>query len=84
MNQCCLARGPEYPVFLVRHQFPNGEMGFCLFFSDENVRIFLNKEDAQLVHRFLNNDPDDVLDCFEEDQVQEILEDAEHKVIERQ
>ena len=73
VNQCNISWGPTYPVNLLYNRFPNGKTRFALFFDDEDVLIDLNESEARLLDRFFNNASDNVLDCLENDKVQEIL-----------
>ena len=84
INRCNIVWEPIYPVNLLCSQFQNGEVGFSLLFDDENVCIDLTEQEACLLNRFINDLPDDVLDCFEDDTVQEMLKNAVQKAIERQ
>lgn len=83
VNRCHISRGPAYAVQLLCSRFPNGETGFSLFFVDENVLVDISEPDARLVHRFMNDDRFDVLDCFEEQHVQELLFRAERLAVTR-
>ena len=76
VNRCNISLGPVYAVNLVFNQIPNGKKEFMLLFDDEKCYINLTEQDAQLLHRFFNDTPDDVLDLLENERVQEIIRNA--------
>lgn len=83
INRCHIARGPAYSIQLLCSRFPNGETGFSIFFVDEDVTVDISESEARLLHRFMNDDRFDVLDCFEKKSVQELLRRAERQALER-